>query len=216
MRSGMMTGLILTCVLVGLGVAYRAHMQGNFHKFKAKMRGPSGRIRSVPQPGGQEAAVLMRTRPAGDSTPEFLSATILPGRGMNVLQITAYLPGKGEVNLMASPSVEGAASAMTGKGADADGQASLAMGGAFEAPWAGKFWGNPAQAGSHVTTVWRGHSDRLCLRLGVAAEASRPEMGCCWRRQRIPRGQRDCRMAESRKESFTLGILAGAGRPRRM
>jgi hypothetical protein len=40
--------------------------------------------------------------------PEFLSVTLLPGRGMNVLQITAYIPGKGEVNLLASPSIEGA------------------------------------------------------------------------------------------------------------
>jgi aldose 1-epimerase len=160
MRSGMMTGLILACVLVGLGVAYRAHMQGNFHKFKAKMA-DERQDAIVPQPGGQEAAVLVRTRQTGDSTPEFLSATMLPGRGMNVLQITAYLPGKGEVNLMASPSVEGAASAMTGKGADADGQASLAMGGAFEAPWAGRLWGTSAQAGTHVTTVWRGHTITL-------------------------------------------------------
>jgi len=43
----------------------------------------------------------------GGTMPEFLSVTMLPGRGMNVLQIKAYIPGKGEVNLLASPSVEG-------------------------------------------------------------------------------------------------------------
>ena len=100
---------------------------------------------------------LLRTRQAGDSTPEFLSATLLPGRGMHVLQITAYIPGKGEVNLMASPTVDGAAAAMSGTGADEGGQASMAMGGAFEAPWAGRMWGVATPATNHATTVWRGH-----------------------------------------------------------
>jgi aldose 1-epimerase len=160
MRSGMMTGLILASVLVGLATAYRAHMRGKFHQLKAKIATERENV-SAPQPGGQDAIVLMRTLQSGDSMPEFLSATVLPGRGMNVLQITAYLPGKGEVDLMASPSVEGAAGAMTGKGEDANGQASLAMGGAFEAPWAGRIWGVPAPVGTHVTTVWRGHTITL-------------------------------------------------------
>ena len=46
-----------------------------------------------------------RSQIGGGSRPEFLSATLLPGRGMNVLQITAYLPHKGEVSLLASPTL---------------------------------------------------------------------------------------------------------------
>jgi aldose 1-epimerase len=157
MRSGMVTFLLLVCVLVGLTVAYRAHIQGNFHKLKLKANIESERQDApVPHPGGQEAIVLMRSRLQGVSTPEFLSATLLPGRGMNVLQITAYIPGTGEVNLLASPSVDGAASAMTGRGADASGQASMAMGGAFELPWAGSIWGAPDSG--QVTTPWEGHT----------------------------------------------------------
>jgi aldose 1-epimerase len=157
MRSGMVTGLVLLTVLVGLTVAYRQHMRGNFHKLKVKIADERQDI-PVPRPGGQEAVVLTRTRQMGDSTPEFLSATLLPGRGMNVLQITAYIPGTGEVKLMASPSVDGAASVMTGAGADAGGQASLAMGGAFEVPWADSIWGTPPASAGHVTTAWRGHA----------------------------------------------------------
>jgi hypothetical protein len=161
MRSGMVTGLLLAGVLVGLTLAYRAHMQGNFHKLKVKANIASERQDApVPKPGGQEAITLTRTRLMGSSAPEFLTVTLLPGRGMNVLQITAYIPGKGEVNLLASPSLESATSAMTGKGADADGQASMAMGGAFEVPWAGGLWGAPAEAG-HVTAVWQGHAMNL-------------------------------------------------------
>ena len=31
------------------------------------------------------------------------------------------------------------------------------MGGAFEAPWAGRIWGTPAKGG-HITTTWQGHT----------------------------------------------------------
>jgi aldose 1-epimerase len=154
MRSGMVTGLILAAMVVGLGIAYREHMQGNFHKLKVQI-GNERQEAPVPLPGGQEAIVLTRTPLPGGGAPEFLSVTMLPGRGMNVLQIMAYLPDKGEVELMASPKVEEAAWAMTGRDADANGGASLAMGGAFEAPWAGRIWGVPLQG--RVSTVWRGH-----------------------------------------------------------
>jgi len=120
-----------------LSFAYRERGRGNLHKLEAKIATDRQEV-PVPLPGGQEAIKLTRMRLMGGTMPEFLSVTMLPGRGMNVLQIVAYIPGKGEVNLLASPSVEGAESAMTGTGADADGQASLAMGGAFEAPWAGR------------------------------------------------------------------------------
>jgi aldose 1-epimerase len=174
MRSGMVTGLLLACILVGLTATYRAHMRGNFHQLKLKANIDSERQDApVPRPGGQEAIVLMRSRLQGGSTPEFLSATMLPGRGMNVLQITAYIPGQGEVNLLASPSIDGAASAMTGRGPDASGQASMAMGGAFEAPWAGGLWGVPALAGGAVTTVWEGNTISLPAAAsgGVSGEA---------------------------------------------
>jgi aldose 1-epimerase len=162
MRSGMVTGLLLAAVLVGLTVAYRAHVQGNFHKLKLKANIDSEvQDAPVPKPGGQDAITLMRTRLMGSSAPEFLTVTLLPGRGMNVFQITAFIPGKGEVNLLASPSLESAASAMTGKGADAQGRASMAMGGAFEVPWAGSLWGAPAEGGGHVTAVWQGHAINL-------------------------------------------------------
>ncbi len=110
----------------------------------------------VSRPGGQEAIVLTRSRLAGAPNPEFLSLTLLPGRGMNLLQIGAYLPDKGEVGLLESPAVEQAEAAMNTQGADANGGASLAMGGAFEVPWAGRIFG-PA-SGDHVPAMWRGHA----------------------------------------------------------
>jgi len=155
-RSGVVTMVTLCLLVLGLGVAYHEHMQGNIHKLKAKMGNEHEDV-PVIKLGGQEAVSLMRTRMTGESTPEFLSATMLPGRGMNVLQITAYIPGKGEVNLLASPPIEAAAAALTGTGEDADGQRSLTMGGAFEVPWADGIWGAGTAGGNHASTTWRGH-----------------------------------------------------------
>jgi hypothetical protein len=137
MRSGMVTGLILAVLVGVLSFAYRERGRGNLHKLEAKIA-TDRQEAPVSLPGGQEAIKLTRMRLMGGTMPEFLSVTMLPGRGMNVLQVVAYIPGKGEVNLLASPSVEGAESAMTGTGEDADGKASLTMGGAFEVPWAGR------------------------------------------------------------------------------
>lgn len=135
----------------------------------------------VPRPGGQDALVLTRSRLAGGSTPEFLSVTMLPGRGMNVLQITAYIPDKGEVGLLVAPSLEQAAAVMTGTGEDANSAESLKMGAPFEAPWAGRIWGG--SSGGHVTVMWRGERISLPeigpesgavggLLLGMQAEAN--------------------------------------------
>ena len=35
------------------------------------------------------------------------------------------------------------------------------MGGAFEAPWAGRIWGTPSQGGERITAEWRGHAITL-------------------------------------------------------
>src|SRR5487761_1791876 len=43
-----------------------------------------------PTIGGQKVIVLRRSRTGDGTHPEFLSVTLLPGRGMNVLQITAW------------------------------------------------------------------------------------------------------------------------------
>ena len=45
--------------------------------------------------GGEPVVILQRPRSIDQSKPQFLEATVLPGRGMAVLQIKAYVPGKG-------------------------------------------------------------------------------------------------------------------------
>ena len=58
---------------------------------------------TTPQINGEDVVTLQRKATSGGSAPEFLSATVIPGRGMNLLQITANLPGKGTTNVFFAP-----------------------------------------------------------------------------------------------------------------
>ena len=53
-------------------------------------------------PGGQDPIRLSRSATSIGKGVELISATFLPGRGMNVFQITALIPGHGEVPLLVS------------------------------------------------------------------------------------------------------------------
>jgi galactose mutarotase-like enzyme len=105
------------------------------------------------QINGQPVVTLKRTATLNGVKPEFLSATILPGRGMNLLQITANLPGKGKIDILATPSIDQVAQALQG---DAFGNMSFStFGGAFLVPYANRIRGALSADGQTVTTSWR-------------------------------------------------------------
>lgn len=157
MRSGVVTVLVITILVVGLAIGWREHRLGQFAELKRQLKQkPAAPAETQARPGGQDVILLQRSQMPGDSDPEFLSTTLLPGRGMNVLQITAYLPQKGEVPLLASPPLAEAAQRMNGTGADVAGGESLAMGGAIEIPWAGGISGATTADGKNLTTAWHG------------------------------------------------------------
>jgi aldose 1-epimerase len=157
MRSGMLTALILIIFLGGLILLLRERGRGDLHRLQTELQTKNQPPPpAIPPPGGQDAILLKRTPQPGSALPEFLSATLLPGRGMNVLQIIASIPNHGEVSLLASPSMEQAAQQLSGAGYDAQGAASLAMGGAFEVPWAGDLGGVPTPDDLGVMSVWQG------------------------------------------------------------
>ncbi len=115
---------------------------------------------NLPEVGGQKAIELRRIQTGVGATPEFLSVTVLPGRGMNVFQVTAYLPGRGEFSLLASPSLDAAAKLLNGGPDDQQGNASFSMGGALLFPFANRIVGPVSvdkKTGEHiVTATWRG------------------------------------------------------------
>jgi aldose 1-epimerase len=108
--------------------------------------------------GGQDVLTLSRQATNNGSKPEFLSVTLLPGRAMNMLQVTAAIPGKGEIPLLHSPSVQEAASILTGAGRDELGNGSFSFGGAFLVPYPNRIIGEPSSDGKSVITHWRGHT----------------------------------------------------------
>src|SRR5271163_663766 len=116
MRSGLLTFLVLILLLAALAFGWHEHRLGQFAQLKRELGKRPVHDVTV-RPGGQDVVQLQRSQLLGGSGPEFLSATLLPGRGMNLLQIKAYLPQKGEVNLLASPPLEDAAELLTGTGA---------------------------------------------------------------------------------------------------
>jgi galactose mutarotase-like enzyme len=101
---------------------------------------------------------LTRKGTAGGSKPEFLSVTLLPGRGMNMFQVTAAIPGKGEIPLMRSPSLADAAKVLSGTGGDQSGNASFGLGGAFLIPYPNRILGELSSDGKSIITQWRGHT----------------------------------------------------------
>ena len=110
------------------------------------------------QIGGENALTLTRKATAGGSKPEFLSVTLLPGRGMNMFQVTAAIPGKGEIPLLRSPSLADAPKILSGTGKDESGSASFGLGGAFLIPYPNRILGTLSPDGKSVITQWRGHT----------------------------------------------------------
>jgi aldose 1-epimerase len=113
------------------------------------------------QIGGEDVMTLARKATNSGSKPEFLSVTLLPGRGMNMLQVTAAVPGKGEIPLLRSPSVQDAAKLLNGTGRDQQGNMAFSMGGAFLIPYPNRIIGEPSPDGKSVVTQWRGHTMAL-------------------------------------------------------
>ena len=177
LRSSVTWIVLLVFVLVGVGIIIRENGRGDLHKLKTQLGAQNvAPVATIPQPGGQDAIVLSRAQETAGITPEFLSATLLPGRGMNVLQITAFLPGKGEVTLLDSPTLAEAAQAMLGIEGDVNGEASLAMGGALEVPWAGQMSGAALPGGMGILANWHGRGLTLpLLRGGNGSQGAGPQ-----------------------------------------
>lgn len=108
------------------------------------------------QVGGQDVVQLARKGTSDGTKPEFLSATIFPGRGMDLFQITAFIPGKGEVKLFASPSVEEVATRMNGGPDDLNGNESFKSGGVFLVPYPNRIRGKLSEDKKTITTEWNG------------------------------------------------------------
>lgn len=114
---------------------------------------------STTEIGGQKIVTLTRTA-TSKTKPEFTSITVLPGRGMEVLQITANFPGKGNVDVLASPDLAGAKK-MLDEHDTPNGDLGYRLGSAFLVPYPNRIRGKLSADGKTLTTSWEGHTITL-------------------------------------------------------
>jgi aldose 1-epimerase len=119
----------------------------------------SSPAQSTPEIGGQKIVTLSRTA-VSKTKPEFTSITVMPGRGMEVLQITANFPGRGNVDVLASPDVAGAKK-MLDETDDANGDYGYRLGSAFLVPYPNRIRGKLSADGKTLTTEWNGKTITL-------------------------------------------------------
>jgi len=111
---------------------------------------------------GMKAVTISRKPTPGATRPEFTSITLLPGRALLVEQITAYFPGKGEVNVLASPLGDLQQVAKTLNTTDSpNGDLSYRLGAAFLFPYPNRIRGKLSADGKTLTTEWKGHTITL-------------------------------------------------------
>jgi aldose 1-epimerase len=111
--------------------------------------------------GGLPQVTMHRNATSHGREREFTSLTLLPGRGLNTFQITANLPGKGETELLRSPTLQEAAEKMNEHGDDAYGNLSHAFGGAFLIPFTSRAGGQLTEDKKRVIIHWHGKEIRL-------------------------------------------------------
>src|SRR6266568_740479 len=114
---------------------------------------------AVDEIGGQKIVTLTR-KAASTTKPEFTSITVLPGRGMEVLQITANFPGKGNIDVLASPDLA-ASKKMLDEQDTANGDLGYRLGSAFLVPYPNRIRGKLSADGKTLTTEWQGHTITL-------------------------------------------------------
>ena len=102
-RSGALTAVVLLLLLGAVTGIYMAHKQGRIHQLTTVTENGIPTAQSA-RPGGQDVLHLFRGERIGSVTPEFSSATLLPGDGMLLLQATLALPGRGDVPLLQATS----------------------------------------------------------------------------------------------------------------
>ena len=100
--------------------------------------------------GGADIVTLQPPEGTGSREPRFISATLLPGRGMNVFQIRANVPGLGAIGLLRSPSLEEARVLLE---SDPTGVLSFSLGAAILLPFANRIRGKLLAGDASVETA---------------------------------------------------------------
>jgi aldose 1-epimerase len=110
--------------------------------------------------GGELVVTLYRPQPANPTKPQFVQATILPGNGMNLLQLKAFLPGKGTIDVLTTMPLPDAKKYLETDN-DSFGNNSFKLGGAILLPYPNRIRGTLSQDGMTLQTTIDGHQVTL-------------------------------------------------------
>lgn len=144
-------GFFFIFVLAAAVVAVQAS-SGRRSKPRAAKAGSRAAESTPVSIGGEPAVILERPQSTDRSKPQFLGATILPGNGMNLLQVRAYLPGKGDIDVINAPSLPEAKNLLENQN-DAFGNKSFSMGGAILLPYPNRIRGKLSADGKIIETA---------------------------------------------------------------
>lgn len=109
--------------------------------------------------GGEPVVTLLREQGTDRTKPQFLQATVLPGHGMNLLQVKAWIPEVGEKDLIASPDVADAIQTLESD--DEFGNHSFMMGGAILLPYPNRIRGTLSADGKTIQATIDGRTISL-------------------------------------------------------
>ncbi len=98
--------------------------------------------------GGQPAVALRQPQPADKNRPAIVAAEIVPGMGMNIYQLRAWVPGKGLIDMLEAPPIETATH-------------SARVGGGILLPWANRVRGKLSADGKTLETQSLGRTITL-------------------------------------------------------
>lgn len=121
---------------------------------------------------GGEPPVTLAALDAPAEGPAFVAATVLPGRGMMLLQARLRLASGKMVDAIAAPTLDVAARQLNGGADDFAGSKSFSFGGAILAPYANRIRGQPVAGAREIETLIAGHRVRLPRNWGGKARGA--------------------------------------------
>jgi aldose 1-epimerase len=163
--DAMRKAAIVLLVLAGAGVtSVRTSVARWFGDGSARSANATGSLLSQDaEPisiGGEPVVTLTRPSPTDQSKPQFLEAVVLPGIGMNLLQLKAYIPGKGEFQVLATMELPDAKKFLETDN-DEFGNNAFKIGGAILLPYPNRIRGKLSPDGKTIVTTIAGHKVML-------------------------------------------------------